>query len=145
MVTQTQATYGSYAIGRMTTAGGVTYYYLSSYDIGPNQIISGPNGDLWFTTTDGNVLGQITTSGIITEYSGGTVGWIAAGPHSTIWLTQKTFVSGQIVEAVFVTANLAVTPDSASAARPSRLRVAASRRTNRSELNAKGSAPRLWR
>ncbi|HXM41572.1 MAG TPA: hypothetical protein VN924_09985 [Bryobacteraceae bacterium] len=103
-------------IGRITTAGTITEYPLPSPQGGvPEGITTGPDGALWFTESIGNRLGRITTSGAITEYPlptppglyNGPVG-ITTGPDGELWFTEYT--SDGIAEAVFVTANLQVTP-----------------------------------
>jgi hypothetical protein len=65
----------------------------------PNSITAGPDGQLWFTDTSGapNAIGRISTSGAITEFSGGLsqttnlVGGIAAGADGSLWATEATF------------------------------------------------------
>jgi streptogramin lyase len=55
----------------------------------PGHIITGPDGNLWFTESTG--IGRITTAGVMTEYpvvtGGCDPGGIAAGPDGNIWFT----------------------------------------------------------
>jgi virginiamycin B lyase len=54
------------------------------------DIVSGPDGRLWFT--EGNYIGAITTTGTMTEYpipSGRTSNFIAAGPDGNLWFTEN--------------------------------------------------------
>jgi virginiamycin B lyase len=59
------------------------------------DIAAGPDGNLWFlgSSASGNttVTGNITTSGVTTEYTaaGGSPGSIAAGPDGRLWFTEQ--------------------------------------------------------
>jgi streptogramin lyase len=60
----------------------------------PWNIVSGPGGDLWFTEHGGGgVVGHISTTGAVTEYTAGietdTAG-IAFGPDGNVWFTEPT-------------------------------------------------------
>ena len=78
-------------IGRITTAGGVTYFpvpdSLVAVDIAP-----GADGALWFTTYS-NYIARITTGGTVTLYTVPTDGqdtesWgISPGPDGNVWVT----------------------------------------------------------
>jgi hypothetical protein len=56
--------------------------------------MAGPDGALWFTESNANKMGRITTAGVITEFplstggSGNVVG-ITAGPDGAIWFTEE--------------------------------------------------------
>ncbi len=58
----------------------------------PIDICAGPDGALWFTESNNNKIGRITTAGVITEYGTGMpagtkpIG-IAAGPDGALWFT----------------------------------------------------------
>ncbi len=60
----------------------------------PFDIVSGPDGALWFTEPMGNKIGRITTSGVITEFSiptaGGEPTGITAGPDGALWFVELT-------------------------------------------------------
>jgi virginiamycin B lyase len=88
-------------IGRITTSGQATFFRLSSNDYKPSGITAGPDGNLWFTvatTAEGANIGQITPSGVITEYSipnsqttiasfGNRALRIAKGADGKLWFT----------------------------------------------------------
>jgi streptogramin lyase len=81
----------SNTIGRLTTGGAA-----SSYPVGvgePNGITAGPDGALWFTE-DLNTIGQMTTSGVETDYDGYQDGiddpqGITTGPDGALWFTNQ--------------------------------------------------------
>jgi len=80
----------------------------------PEDITAGPDGALWFTEDYGNKIGRITTAGVITEYPVPTANsypeGIAAGPDGALWFTE--YYGNRIGEAVFVTADLSLSPAS---------------------------------
>jgi hypothetical protein len=58
-------------INAILTPGGPTItaqYPIPTAGSGPNGIVAGPDGALWFTEYSGNKIGRITTGGSITEY-----------------------------------------------------------------------------
>lgn len=96
---------GNGAIGKVpigaTSSSEITEYSSGVTGQAPDDITTGPDGALWFAycfpsnsgPLDGkNVIGRITTSGVITEYAvpsanAGPAG-IAAGPDGAIWFTE---------------------------------------------------------
>ena len=64
-------------------------YKLPSTHSGPNFIVAGPDGNLWFTEITANKIGRITTDGAITEFPVPTrqasLQGIAAGPDGNLW------------------------------------------------------------
>ena len=59
----------------------------------PGESTAGPDGALWFTETNGNKIGRITTSGRFTEFTIPTpnsnpVG-ITAGPDGALWFAES--------------------------------------------------------
>jgi virginiamycin B lyase len=93
------------SIVRMTSSGAVTIY--SDPGMGPTDITTGPDGALWFTngTYKGGSIGRITTSGVVTYYTGTGItqpGNITAGPDGALWFTniytnsQGAYASGSI-------------------------------------------------
>jgi streptogramin lyase/photosystem II stability/assembly factor-like uncharacterized protein len=79
-------------IGKITTAGAITEYPLSSTGNFPTSITDGPDGNLWFTEQNGNKIGKITTAGAITEFtlpSGSAPDGITAGPDGNLWFTEN--------------------------------------------------------
>ncbi len=97
-------------IGRITVAGAVTEYPLparSDYNYGLSSIrflddiVTGPDGALWFT--EFNPLGKIwriTVAGALTEYAvPGAQSYpsgITVGPDSALWFTQNGNKIGRI-------------------------------------------------
>src|SRR6266542_4123244 len=87
------------AIGRITTAGSVTWFLLPKSFGTPIGIASGPDGNLWFTQTESEnnllaLIGRITTAGVITEFPLPHT-WdhpfdITAGPDGNLWFTEGT-------------------------------------------------------
>lgn len=74
---------------------------------GPTAIVSGPDGDLWFTEQMGRKIGRVTPSGAVAEFpaSGPPPIGITVGPNNSLWYTQaaSTFLgrittSGAITE-----------------------------------------------
>lgn len=81
-----------YRIVSMTTTGTVLGQYNLPSDKYVSSMALGPDGAVWFTE-DGNKIGKITTSGLVTEYSI-SVGGVAAdmtditvGPDGNLWFT----------------------------------------------------------
>jgi virginiamycin B lyase len=71
-------------------------------------ITAGPDGNLWFTETDGHRIGRITTAGVVTEFSAGITGPpfnITSGPDGNLWFTEAANSSrlGRITTAGVVT------------------------------------------
>ena len=61
----------------------------------PYWITSGPDGNLWFTEYDGDRIGRITTTGVITEFPippehpvGAFPGDITTGPDGALWFVE---------------------------------------------------------
>jgi len=93
-------TCGTNSIGRMTTSGAATTYSIPTPNSQPIYIAAGPDGALWFSEQNGCKLGRITTTGVITEYSGvSACGEIVAGlgdlwtNSPTGFITRITFTS----------------------------------------------------
>jgi streptogramin lyase len=85
-------------IDRVTPTGTVSEYQIPSPNSEPNDLVAGPDGDLWFTesTLHGGVIGRITPGGTITtfilpelhEQVSETFG-IAAGRDDALWFTDQ--------------------------------------------------------
>jgi virginiamycin B lyase len=60
---------------------------------GPHGITTGSDGNLWFSEDYHDKIGKLTTSGILTEYtgitSGSNPGPITAGSDSNLWFSEK--------------------------------------------------------
>src|SRR5258708_25185668 len=69
-----------------TKVGTITEFPVPTSSSGPNGITAGPDGNLWFTESNANQIGRITTSGGVTEFpvpttSSDPIG-ITAGPDN---------------------------------------------------------------
>src|SRR5512135_2823551 len=75
-------------------AGAVTFNEFPIPTAGSylNGITLGPDGNIWFAEVDGNKIGRITPSGVITEFpvptadSGPNV--ITSSPDGNLWFTE---------------------------------------------------------
>jgi streptogramin lyase len=57
---------------------------------GPEQIVNGQDGALWFTNNSGSSIGRVTTAGTVSNFTGATIEdptGIAAGPDGGLWFT----------------------------------------------------------
>jgi hypothetical protein len=70
----------------MTTSGTLTEFPVTS---SPTTIAEGPDGALWFTEPDADLVGRITTGGTVTEFAAtGDQPWtIAAGADGNLWFS----------------------------------------------------------
>jgi virginiamycin B lyase len=70
---------------------GVVKNYADSSDIsGPTGITAGPDGALWFTNRNYNVIGSVTTAGVFTSDNdpSSSFPWgITTGPDGALWFT----------------------------------------------------------
>jgi streptogramin lyase len=59
----------------------------------PNEIVNGPDGNLWFTERTGAVVGRITPAGVVTEFPIADPDprpeGIAAGPDGNLWVALR--------------------------------------------------------
>jgi streptogramin lyase len=74
-----------------------TEYSLSDGQSNPTSIVTGPDGNLWFTEMGNNTIGKITTSGTISEFSiplNGAASTdpsdITTGPDGNMWFTEES-------------------------------------------------------
>src|SRR6266550_7302970 len=72
---------------------GVTQFQLPHPDSRPYTIVTGPNGNLWFTESSRGVIGQIMPRGWIKEYQlpdpgSGPYG-ITVGADGNLWFTER--------------------------------------------------------
>ena len=81
-------------VGRITTAGVITFYATSDLPVG---ITSGPDGNLWLIEL--SHVAKMTTSGAETEYALTQAGYagIAAGPDGNIWFSETNSGFGKVV------------------------------------------------
>jgi len=76
---------------RSSNASPFKLFHLST-EITPHNIVSGPDGALWFTNLPKGKLGRITTQGTITEFplpnsAGSGPTGITSGPDGALWFT----------------------------------------------------------
>ena len=75
-------------------AATINEYTLPTANSHPHSIVTGSDGNLWFTEYTNNEIGKITTGGTITEYGTPTANSgphdIAEGPDGDIWFTEVT-------------------------------------------------------
>src|SRR5262249_56662781 len=80
------------AIGRISPAGIIAELSAGLSPGGQvNGITTGPDGNLWFTEANFNVIGRITPAGVITEVVanvGTTPDEITTGPDGNLWFTE---------------------------------------------------------
>jgi len=92
----------------------IVEYPLRTAGGGLVGITTGPDGALWFTDDKFGFIERITTAGVITEYpmpkANDLPSSITTGPDGALWFTE--FDNNKIGEAVFVTADLSVSPAS---------------------------------
>jgi streptogramin lyase len=60
---------------------------------GPLGLASGPDGNLWFTEYNTDLIGRITPNGTVTEFSAGITSFsapqrITSGPDGNVWFTE---------------------------------------------------------
>ena len=80
-------------IGRLNPDGTYTVFPVSATSaVGLNGLATGADGALWFTETNTNLLGRMTTTGAITTFNVPTpqsgLGRIIAGPSRTLWFIE---------------------------------------------------------
>jgi streptogramin lyase len=80
-------------VEKRTSAEVVDAFDIHTPASRPYSITAGPDGNLWFTESDGNRIGRITPSGVITEFEiptpGSTPYGIAAGADGALWFTER--------------------------------------------------------
>jgi virginiamycin B lyase len=80
-------------IGRITPDGQITEFPLSSAEGPPHEIVTGPDGNLWFTRPLGNRIGRITVDSVVTNFvvpsSNSRPDGIAVGPDGALWFTER--------------------------------------------------------
>jgi streptogramin lyase len=104
---------GFHAIARFNTNGVLTGTFAipNSSTFTPGAIVAGPDGNLWFTSSDLGQIGMITVSGVVTIYpfvvtnTEGQPFPIVAGPDGNLWFAEhinnqigKITTSGAVTE-----------------------------------------------
>ena len=79
---------------RCVPVASITEYIVPTAGSNPQQITSGPDGNLWFTEQAANKIARITTNGAITEFIVPTPGSepfaITSGPDGNLWFTEAS-------------------------------------------------------
>ena len=69
-----------------------TEYSPPTASSGPQSIATGPDGALWFSESQGNKIGRVTTAGVFNEYTiptaNSTPSGITSGPDGALWFTE---------------------------------------------------------
>lgn len=104
-------------LSRIATAVSVVEFPLSppGTTVLPSGIAAGPDGNVWFTEYWADVVGRITTTGVITEFalpSGSSPWGITPGPDGNLWFTERgtsrigrITPAGDVIEYTIPTAN----------------------------------------
>jgi streptogramin lyase len=97
-------------------AGTITELPLPTANSGPNGIVLGPDGNLWFVEATANQIGRVNPDGTISEFAVPTANSqpmaITVGPDGNLWFTEfngnrigQVTPSGVISEFLIPTAN----------------------------------------
>ncbi len=78
----------------------VTEFDLPTPDAAPQDIVQGPDGNVWFTERGADKIGRVTPEGVVTEFDtldGLTQpNWIAVGPDGNLWFTGQVSGAGGV-------------------------------------------------
>jgi streptogramin lyase/PKD repeat protein len=93
----------------------ITEFTLPVAGSGPYEIVTGSDGNLWFTESTGNKVARITTAGVVTEFTLPVAGsqpyGIAAGSDGNLWFPESRGQSiGRITTAGVLTEFPTITP-----------------------------------
>jgi streptogramin lyase len=79
--------------GQTPITAAITEFPLPTANSQPDFIVTGPDGNLWFTEDSGNRIGRITSTGTLTEFTIPTPNsqsrWIVAGPDGNLWFAEQ--------------------------------------------------------
>jgi streptogramin lyase len=84
---------GAAIVARATPAAADPVGTVSNFGtaiMNPYAITAGPDGNLWYTNADSNMIGRISTTGQITNFTGDRVTQpygITTGPDGNLWFT----------------------------------------------------------
>jgi streptogramin lyase len=104
------------ALPAAAATGSIDEYPVPTANSGPVSIVTGPDGNLWFTEISANKIGRVTTGGEFTEFSIPTPNSqpdeIDVGPDGNLWFAEilgnkigRITPSGEITEFVVPTPN----------------------------------------
>ena len=94
LVTGTLSSASAAGAHRGATGGKtrISYFFVPSLHTRPWRITPGPDGNLWFTDTNSDMIGTITPDGQVTEYpiGDGKLPYdIVAGRDGNLWFTEN--------------------------------------------------------
>jgi streptogramin lyase len=107
-------------VGRIAPDGSITYFSLPIGGI-HSAIISGPDGNLWYTRSadTSSLIGRITPAGVVTQFSvtanqattRSVISDLTAGPEGNVWFSESTVggVGGAVGHIGRITTDGAVT------------------------------------
>lgn len=102
-------------------ASPVTEYPIYTPESEPTTIVTGPDGNLWFTGNSANNIDKITPSGVVTEYhlSGNQQPFgITVGPDGNLWFTN---VAGNSIGKITLDGTITTYPVTTANAFPSNI------------------------
>lgn len=81
-----------FILAASASAQTIIEFPLPTAASGPWGIAAGPDGNLWFTESEGNRIGRVTTAGVVSEFAIPTLRSfpidIAVGPDGALWFTE---------------------------------------------------------
>ncbi len=122
------------ALGGVASAQVITEFPIPTAGSGPEGIVTGPDGNLWFAEELGNKIGRREPNGTITEFPVPTAAsapeTITVGPDGNLWFTERLGNKiGRITTAGVITEFPSRRrPASRKASRPARTATSGSRR-----------------
>ena len=79
---------------RCLLTGAITEFPILTAGSGPFGIVTGPDGNLWFTQQTSNQIARMTTKGVVTEFNVLTAAskptGIVVGPDGNLWFTEMS-------------------------------------------------------
>jgi streptogramin lyase len=83
----TESNPGTNKVANITPAGAITEYQLPTSNAFPSNIVSAPDGNLWYVDETGD-LGRVTTAGVMTLFHITAPTGLAVGPDGNLWVTE---------------------------------------------------------
>src|SRR5580658_1696193 len=94
----------------MTTSGAITEFPIGGSGRGAEDIVTGPDGNLWFTDPANGEIGRMTPTGAVKEFDVPKAGtdpaspsFITVGPDGALWVTDNQGTIDRITTAGVVT------------------------------------------
>jgi len=90
--TATFSASSAFATGLVVFKSSITEFPITTANSGSESIVTGPDGNLWFTEGTANKIGKMTTAGVVTEYTLASATsrpqFINTGPDGALWFTE---------------------------------------------------------